>query len=218
METTNNSWAPPDGEPKIALISVYEKEGIDTFAKELIALGWKILSSGGTATFLKKAGIEVIDTADLTGLKAMLSHRVATLHPTIHGGLLALKTEEHLAEMKANNIPWIGMVVVDFYPLKDEINREGATTESVIEKTDIGGPTMIRSGVKGRRIVVCDTSDRARVLKWLKAGALNSDNVITALGAKAEAIISEYCMASANFHSKGNYRADFYRIMNEFDY
>jgi len=84
---------------KIALISVYNKDGIADFAKELIALGWKIISSGGTATHLMNAGIEVTDAADITGIQAILSHRVVTLHPKIHGGLLALDTPSHLAEL-----------------------------------------------------------------------------------------------------------------------
>lgn len=210
METTENSWSPPDGQPKIALISVWDKTGIEIFARELVALDWKILSSGGTAKALDAVGIPVTDTADITGLKAMLSHRVATLHPVIHGGLLATKSPEHLAEMKANKIPWISAAIVDFYPLADEVNRQGATTESVIEKTDIGGPTMVRSAVKGQRIVVCDPKDRTPLVKWLKDGAPDSDEVIRKLGAKAEFEISKYCMLAANFHSKGDYAASFH--------
>src|SRR5258708_845217 len=156
--------------PKIALISVYDKTGITEFAKSLIDLGWKIISSGGTAKHLTDAGVLVTDVAEITGMPAILSHRVATLHPKIHGGLLALDTPEHLAEMQKYDIPWIGMVCVDFYPIQDEVRNPNATRESVIERTDIGGPTMIRSGSKGRRITICDARDRNRVIDWIKEG------------------------------------------------
>lgn len=190
---------------KIALISVFAKDGIDTFSKALVDMGWTILSSGGTATFLKEKGIPVTDTADVTGLKAMLSHRVATLHPKIHGGLLALDTPEHLREMEENDIPWIDLVCCDFYPLEAEIAKSDSTAESVIEKTDIGGPTMIRSGAKGRRIVICDVSDRTPVIEWLKAGEPDRDTFTTALAAKAEFVIGQYCTTSGNYHSSGKY-------------
>src|SRR3990172_4765798 len=144
---------------KIALISVYNKEGITDFAKSLVDLGWKIISSGGTAKHLLDAGILVTDVAEITGMKAILDHRVATLHPKIHGGLLALDTPEHLAELQKYEIPWIDMVCADFYPLEEEISNPQNTRESVIEKTDIGGPTMIRSATKGRRITICDVDD-----------------------------------------------------------
>src|SRR3989344_5251456 len=115
---------------KIALISVYNKEGIADFAKELINLGWKIISSGGTAKHLKDAGVSVTNVAEITGMPAILSHRVATLHPKIHGGLLALNTPEHLAELEKYDIPWIDLVCVDLYPLEDEVNNVNATRES----------------------------------------------------------------------------------------
>ncbi|MEK7190211.1 MAG: hypothetical protein AAB661_00390 [Patescibacteria group bacterium] len=145
---------------KTTLISVYNKDGIVDFAKELVGLGWKIISSGGTAKHLSDAGISVVDVMEITGMKAILSHRVVTLHPKIHGGLLALNTPEHLAELEEYDIPWIDMVCCDLYPLEEEIANPNATRESVIEKTDIGGPTMLRAGAKGGRIVVCDKEDR----------------------------------------------------------
>src|SRR3989344_3124923 len=122
---------------KIALISVYNKEGIADFAKELINLGWKVISSGGTAKHLSDAGVVVTDVAEITGMPAILSHRVATLHPKIHGGLLALSTPVHLAELEKYDIPWIDMVCADFYPLEEEINNPSASSKSVLEKTDI---------------------------------------------------------------------------------
>ena len=155
---------------KTALISVYDKTGIESFAKSLIDLGWKIISSGGTAKHLTEAGIKVTDVSEITGMPPILDHRVLTLHPKIHGGLLALDKREHLEELEKYGIPWIDLVCVDFYPLQNEVLNPNAPRESVIEKTDMGGPAMIRSSAKGRRITICDPADRAKVLEWIKLG------------------------------------------------
>ncbi len=192
---------------KTALISVYHKEGLKEFAESLISLGWKIISSGGTAKYLSEAGIEVTNVYEITGMGAILSHRVVTLHPKLHGGLLALDTPEHLAEMEKYGIPWIDMVCVDFYPLEEEIKKPEATPQSVLEKTDIGGPTMIRSAAKGRRIVICEVSDRVKVIDWLKAGEPGREAFISHLSAKAEFMISRYCAISAGYHSGGFYQS-----------
>lgn len=191
---------------KVALISVYNKEGISDFAKSLVDLGWKIISSGGTAKHLKDAGIIVTDVEEITGMPAILSHRVVTLHPKIHGGLLALDTPEHQAELEKYGIPWIDMVCVDLYPLEEEISKSDATRASVIEKTDIGGPTMLRSAAKGGRIVVSNVDDRQKVLEWLKAGEPDRENFLNSLLAKTEIIIARYCLLSAKYHSDGGYR------------
>jgi phosphoribosylaminoimidazolecarboxamide formyltransferase/IMP cyclohydrolase len=190
---------------KTALISVYNKEGIVDFAKSLVDLGWKIISSGGTAKVLSEAGIQNIDVAEITGMPAILSHRVVTLNHKIHGGLMALDTPEHRAEMEKYDIPWIDMVCVDLYPLEEEISKDGATRESVIEKTDVGGPTMIRSAQKGRRITICNIEDRDKVISWLKEGEPDREEFLNSLAAKAEMTISRYCLLSSEFHSHGNY-------------
>ena len=203
---------------KIALISVYNKEGIADFAKNLIDLGWKIISSGGTAKHLTEAGIENTDVADITGMPAILSHRVATLHPKIHGGLLALDTLEHLAELEKYDIPWIDMICNDFYPLEDEIAKTEVNRESVIKKTDIGGPTLVRSGAKGGRIVICDKEDRKKVIDWLKAGEPDKDNFLNDLRAKAEAMVSRYCAVSAEYHSGQKYKNIFGKRVLELAY
>ena len=191
---------------KTALISVCNKEGIVDFAKSLVDLGWKIISSGGTAKHLKEAGVPVTDVAEITGMPAILSHRVVTLNHKIHGGLMALDTPEHRAEMEKYGIPWIDMVCVDLYPLEEEINNPKATRESIIEKTDIGGPTMLRSAAKGGRIVIANVEDRKKVLEWLKAGEPDREEFINDLRAKTEIIISRYCLLSAKYHSEGGYR------------
>ncbi|MBP9716284.1 MAG: hypothetical protein KBD48_03830 [Candidatus Pacebacteria bacterium] len=194
---------------RIALLSVYDKTGIAEFAESLIEIGFTILSSGGTAKVLTDSGLEVLDTADFTGLKAILGHRVATLHPKIYAGLLALDNDEHKAELLKEGYEWIDLVCVDFYPLKEEIKKSTATPESVIEKTDIGGPTMIRASVKGKRITICDPVDRPTVIQWLKDGEPSHDGMIEYLGSKAEFVISQYCADSAIYHSKGKYQAIF---------
>lgn len=190
---------------KTALISVYDKTGIADFAKSLSDLGWKIISSGGTAKHLMDAGISVTDVAEITGMPAILSHRVVTLHPKIHGGLLALDTEEHRAELEKYGIPWIDMVCCDLYPLEEETKNPSATMKSVIEKTDIGGPTMLRSGAKGGRIAICDPVDRLKVVEWLNAGEPLKEEFLNKLSAKTESIIAKYCLTSSAYLSHGAY-------------
>ncbi len=184
-----------------ALISVFNKEGIIPFAKTLTELGWNIISSGGTAKVLNEAGVSVTDVAEISGLPAVLGHRVVTLVPHIHGGLLA--TEDQREELDELGYPWIDLCCVDFYPLKDAVEDPEATEESVIEKTDIGGPTMVRSAAKGRRIVVVDPSDRERVLSWIELGQPNPNDFKRRLAAKAEGIVADYCLEAAKFHSGG---------------
>jgi len=190
---------------KTALISVYNKTDIEKFAKELVNLGWKIISSGGTAKYLSDAGIKVTDVAEITGMPPILDHRVVTLHPKIFGGLLAENTPEHLSELEKYGIPYIDLVCVDLYPLEEETKNPNATRESVIEKTDIGGPTIIRSSAKGGRIVVCDKDDRKKVLDWLKDEEPDAESFKRTLAAKAEYTVAKYCMTSAEYLSGGKF-------------
>jgi len=194
---------------KIALISVYNKEGIIDFSKKLVGLGWKIISSGGTAKHLLEAGIQVTDIAEITGMPPILDHRVLTLHPKIHGGLLALDMPEHLAELEKYEIPWIDLICVDLYPLEEETKNPNATRESVIDKTDMGGVALLRSSAKGRRITICDVSDRIRVIDWLKNGELDREKFLNHLAAKAEATTARYCSISGEYHSNGLYKGIF---------
>jgi len=191
-----------------ALISVFNKDGIVPFADTLVNLGWDIVSSGGTAKVLAEAGIPAKDVADISGLPAVLGHRVVTLVPHIHGGLLA--TEEMRPELEELGYPWIDLCCVDFYPLQAAVDDPNATTESVIEKTDIGGPTMVRSAAKGGRIVVVDPHDRQRVLAWMKAGKPNADEFKLMLAAKAEGVVADYCLTAAKFHSEGTISGEIY--------
>src|SRR6478736_6054465 len=123
-----------------ALLSVYDKTGIVEFAADLHQLGWKVVSSGGTAKAISASGTPVTDLAELTGVPAILDHRVVTLHPKIHGGLLADPTKpEHQADMAAYGIEPISLVVVNLYPFDSEPS---------IELIDIGGPAMVRAAAK----------------------------------------------------------------------
>jgi phosphoribosylaminoimidazolecarboxamide formyltransferase / IMP cyclohydrolase len=139
---------------KRALISVSDKTGIIDFARELKHFNVEIISTGGTAKSLREAGIDVIDISDVTGFPEMMDGRVKTLHPRVHGGLLALRDNaEHIAAMERHGIQPIDMVVVNLYPFVETIARQGVTREEAIEQIDIGGPAMIRSAAKNARDV-----------------------------------------------------------------
>src|SRR5262244_1303744 len=132
-----------------ALISVSDKTGIIDFARALKEFNVEIISTGGTAKALRDAGIEVVDISEVTGFPEMMDGRVKTLHPRVHGGLLALRDNpEHVAAMKEHGIEPIDMVAVNLYPFESTIQREGVTREEAIEQIDIGGPAMIRSAAK----------------------------------------------------------------------
>jgi hypothetical protein len=157
------------GSAGIALLSVYDKTGIAEFAKGLNDLGWQIYASGGTAKAVQDAGIDVTDVSSLVGGDAILGHRVVTLSREISAGLLADKaSQEDLDEMTKLGLPIIDLVCVDMYPLEEAINKQGSTKAEVVLQTDIGGPTMLRSAAKGRRIVLSHVSQRQPVLEWLR--------------------------------------------------
>ena len=190
---------------RTALLSVYDKAGIVEFARGLVDMGWEIFSSGGTARALADGGVPATDVAALVGGGAILGHRVVTLSREVHAGLLARPVEEDLAELEGLGIPFIDLVCVDLYPLEREAADPGASAASVIEKTDIGGPTMLRSAAKGRRIVVSDPAQRAEVLAWLRAGEPEPETFRTRLAAAAEALVARYCLTSARYHSAGGF-------------
>src|SRR3989344_896957 len=138
---------------KVAFISVFNKQGIDKFAKGLVDLGWEIMSSSGTAKFLKENGIPCTDLASFVG-EPILGHRVVSLSREFYAMLLSrLDNDEDMNELKKLKLPYISLVCCDMYPLAEEIAKKDSTLESVIEKTDIGGPTMLRAAAKGGRIV-----------------------------------------------------------------
>jgi phosphoribosylaminoimidazolecarboxamide formyltransferase/IMP cyclohydrolase len=184
----------------IALLSVYDKTGIEDFAKGLVELGWQVYASGGTAQAIRDANIDVTDITELVGGKAILGHRVVTLSREISAGLLADKTSDaDRAELEALNIPLIDLVCVDMYPLEEAVAKDGATKQDVITKTDIGGPTMLRSAAKGQRIVLSAADQRQRVLDWLKAGKPDELVFLDKLAARAEYEAARYIVASARY-------------------
>lgn len=155
-----------------ALISVFDKDGLEEFARGLSTMGIEILSTGGTMRFLQDAGIPVVPVADFTGHPEILGGRVKTLHPRIHGGILADRSRAgHLTEMQEHGIGPIDMVVVNLYPFQQTV-ASGAPFEEVVEMIDIGGPTMIRAGAKNFRgvTVVVDPSDYSQILVALEDG------------------------------------------------
>jgi phosphoribosylaminoimidazolecarboxamide formyltransferase / IMP cyclohydrolase len=188
-----------------ALLSVYDKTGLKEFAEDLHKLGWDLIASGGTAKVIQDAGLPVTDVAELVGGGAILDHRVVTLSREIHAGLLARDIPEDRKELEDLGIPFIDLVCVDLYPLQDEIANPDSTPDSVIQKTDIGGPTMLRSAAKAGRVVVADPADRQKVIDWLKADRPEAETFKRELAAKAEAIIADYCLCSARYHSHGDF-------------
>lgn len=156
---------------KRALISVSDKEGVIELAKELKEMGIEIISTGGTASLLQKNGIAVTGISDVTGFPECLDGRVKTLHPKVHGGLLAMRSNpEHMKQLSDLGIEPIDIVVVNLYPFKKTILKEGVTLEEAIENIDIGGPTMLRSAAKNYQdvVVLVDPADYAPVLQELK--------------------------------------------------
>ena len=159
--------------PKRALLSVSNKNRLAPFAAGLVELGFQLLSTGGTARSLREAGIAVTDVADITGFPEMMDGRVKTLHPAIHGGLLARRDKpEHLHALAAQNIAPIDLVCVNLYPFEQTVARPDVTPEEAIENIDIGGPSMVRSAAKNFAAVtvVVDPADYERVLNELGDG------------------------------------------------
>ncbi len=171
---------------KRALLSVYDKAGVVDLARALHELGWTLVSSGGTARAVAGAGVPVTDVADLTGVPAILGHRVVTLHPKVHGGLLADPTDPgHVDDMAAHGIEAIDLVVVNLYPFTDQPG---------IEMIDIGGPAMVRAAAKNHAHVgvVVDPADYGAVLEEIRAAGALSVPTRRRLARKAFAVTAAY--------------------------
>jgi phosphoribosylaminoimidazolecarboxamide formyltransferase / IMP cyclohydrolase len=161
-----------------ALLSVSDKTGLIDFARSLAGFGVELLSTGGTAKALREAGLDVRDVSDVTGFPELMDGRVKTLHPRIHGGILAVRDNpEHVRALEEHGIGPIDMVVVNLYPFEQTVARAGVTLEEAVEQIDIGGPAMIRSAAKNYRdvAVVVSPEDYARLTEELTrhAGALS---------------------------------------------
>lgn len=163
---------------KRALISVSDKTGVIEFAKELAGLGFEIISTGGTAAALTKAGVANIGISDITGFPECLDGRVKTLHPNVHAGLLAVRSNpEHMKQLIENGVNTIDVVCVNLYPFKATITKPDCTTGEAIENIDIGGPTMLRSAAKNYQdvIVLCDPKDYSEAVERLKGDTADKD-------------------------------------------
>ena len=195
-----------------ALISVSDKTGVVDFAKGLRALGWEVIATGGTMKLLSDSGVEVINISDVTGFPEICDGRVKTLHPNVHGGLLARRDDpEHLKALKDNNIEFIDMVCVNLYPFRQTIAKPDVKMEDAIENIDIGGPSMLRSAAKNWAdvTVVCDPADYEQVLGEIRAGGNTEKATRLKLSAKAythtaeyDAMIAAYMRAQAGLNEK----------------
>ena len=179
-----------------ALISVSDKKGVVEFAKALLTHGVQILSTGGTAQLLKLNGVVVTEVAEHTGFPEMMEGRVKTLHPKVHGGILARRDKpDHVQAMKDHDIPPIDMVVVNLYPFAQTVAKPGCTLEDAIENIDIGGPAMVRAAAKNHEFVavVTDPADYAPLAAKMAAsrGKLDFDERFR-LAAKAFSHTAEY--------------------------
>ena len=179
-----------------ALVSVWDKTGIENFARALSQSGVEILSTGGTYAALRKAGIPVREVSDYTGFPEMMDGRVKTLHPKVHGGILALRdVEAHRGAMAEHSILPIDLVVVNLYPFEATVAKEGVARAEAIEQIDIGGPSMLRSAAKNHRFVavVTDPADYGRVLDEMqKQGGALSDDLRRELAVKAFGATARY--------------------------
>ena len=160
-----------------AILSVHNKTGLVDFAKGLAALGWNLLASGGTAKLLRDNNINVTEVADYTKSPELLGGRVKTLHPAIHGGLLARPTDSDHNELLALGWDYIDLVAVNLYPFEETIAKTNVTYADAIENIDIGGVTLIRAAAKNheRVTLVCDPADYAEVLSMLQHGEIPFD-------------------------------------------
>ncbi|WP_343624105.1 bifunctional phosphoribosylaminoimidazolecarboxamide formyltransferase/IMP cyclohydrolase [Roseateles puraquae] len=187
-----------------ALLSVSDKTGILEFARGLHALGAQLLSTGGTARLLADNGLPVTEVAEHTGFPEMMDGRVKTLHPKIHGGLLARSDlPEHVAAMQQHGITRIDILAVNLYPFEATVAKPGCTLEDAIENIDIGGPAMVRSAAKNWKdvTVLTDAAQYAAVLDELKANGKTSDKTRFACSVAAFNRIAQYDAAISNYLS-----------------
>ncbi len=192
---------------KRALISVSDKTGIVDFARELVQLGFQILSTGGTLKLLKEQDIPVTSVSEVTGFPEILDGRVKTLHPKIHGGILAIRGDaSHMEQLAAHQIEPIDLVAVNLYPFKTTIAKPDVTFEEAIENIDIGGPSMVRAAAKNHQdvTVVVDAADYPRVIEEIRQGGTVSVATRRQLAAKAfrhtaayDALIADYLSREA---------------------
>lgn len=190
---------------KRALVSVSDKTGLVEFVKGLQAARWQIIATGGTQKLLEESGVKTIGISEVTGFPEICDGRVKTLHPKVHGALLARRDEpSHMAALAENGIELIDLVCVNLYPFRQTIAKEGTTMAEAIEKIDIGGPSMLRSAAKNWNdvTVVCDPSDYNRILSEIQAEGNTKKETRLELSAKAYTHTAEYDMCIATYMRK----------------
>src|SRR5574344_173709 len=178
-----------------ALVSVSNKEGVVDFVQSLQSLGWEIIATGGTRKLLESANIKTINISEVTDFPEILDGRVKTLHPKVHGGILARRDlPAHMQTLKENKIETIDLVCVNLYPFRQTIEKEGVKFEDAIENIDIGGPSMVRSAAKNWQDVsiVCDPADYAMVIDEIRTHANTRRETRLKLSAKAYTHTAEY--------------------------
>ena len=196
---------------KRALISVSDKTGLEKLAKVLSKFGVEILSTGGTAKAIRAIGIAVKDVSEHTGFPEILDGRVKTLHPKVHGGLLALRdNKEHMETVKKHDIGLIDMVVVNLYPFEKTAAKPGVKLEEAIENIDIGGPSMLRSAAKNHKsvCVLCDPADYSRVIEAMeKTDGGVAEELLVELGVKVFQKTSTYDAAIYGYLSAQEHKS-----------
>ena len=178
-----------------ALISLTDKSGIEDFARNLQELGMEILSTGGTAKKMRESGIKVKDVSEFTGFPEMLDGRVKTLHPKVHGGILAQKTNpDHLSQMAEHGLMPIDLIAVNLYAFEKTVAKPDCTLADAIENIDIGGPTMLRAAAKNYRdvTVLVDPADYPQVLTEMRATGNTTLKTRFRLARKVFALTSRY--------------------------
>jgi phosphoribosylaminoimidazolecarboxamide formyltransferase / IMP cyclohydrolase len=177
----------------IAILSVHDKTGIIEFAKSLASLGWTLLASGGTAKLLRENGLSVTEVADYTKSPEILGGRVKTLHPAIHGGLLARPTDADHQQLLNLGWDYIDLVAVNLYPFEETVAKADVTYADAIENIDIGGVTLIRAAAKNheRVTLVCDPSNYNSVLEEIRSGGI-ADKTRQLLAVKGFASTAHY--------------------------
>ena len=184
------------------MVSVSDKTGLVPFVEGLVSLGWEIVATGGTQKLLEDSGIKTIGISEVTGFPEILDGRVKTLHPKVHGGLLARRDlPSHMQTLSEQGITPIDLVCVNLYPFRQTIAKEGVTMADAIENIDIGGPSMLRSSAKNWRdvTVICDPADYDNVLSELKSAGSTSDETRLKLSAKAYTHTAEYDICIARY-------------------
>ena len=195
---------------KRAIISVSDKTGVVEFARELALLGYQIVSTGGTYKTIREAGVEATYVTEITGFPEILGGRVKTLNPFVHGGILAMHTEEHLSQLNELGIVPIELVVVNLYPFRQTIAKPDVTLDIAIENIDIGGPTMVRAAAKNNKYVtvVVNPERYPQIIELLKNGEVDAKTRLELATeafthtAEYDTYISQYLQRAANKEEK----------------